>query len=265
MANSGATVMPPAVLLGQGLTGEGVLVTGAASGIGRQTIELLARIGAHVCAVDVDAAALEDAVACLPGEARHFAVVLDIADVDAIPLAVADAAARLPSLRALVHAAAYLKREQLDQVTAASWDRHVDVNLKGTFFLNRAVADVMLARRSGGRIVNFASVAWMTGPAFGSDAYVATKAGVVAMSRGFAKRFGPHGITVNVIAPGQIDTPMQRDDNAPAVVEAAIQACPLQRMGDPAEVAAVAVFLASDHASFISGATMNVSGGALLY
>jgi NAD(P)-dependent dehydrogenase (short-subunit alcohol dehydrogenase family) len=85
------------------------------------------------------------------------------------------------------------------------------------------------------------------------------------MTRGLARAYGPDGILVNAIAPGQIDTPMQHRDNAPEVVEAAIRACPLRRMGRPEEVAAVAVFLASNHASFINGATINVSGGLVLY
>jgi len=99
----------------------------------------------------------------------------------------------------------------------------------------------------------------------GSDAYVAAKGGVVSMSRGFAHHYGPHGIRVNVIALGQINTPMQHVDNTPEIVASAAAACPLRRMGKPEELARVAVFLASDHASFINGATLNVSGGLLMY
>ncbi len=125
---------------------------------------------------------------------------------------------------------------------------------------------LLLAERGlGGRIVLFSSVAWQTGPINGSDVYVATKGAVVSMARGFARRFGPNGVTVNVIAPGQIDTPMQRRDNDDATMAATAAAGPLGRMGSPDEVAAVAVFLLSDHAGFVSGATLNVSGGLLMY
>jgi len=88
---------------------------------------------------------------------------------------------------------------------------------------------------------------------------------VVTMTRSFAKSYGPHGILVNVVSPGQINTPMQHVDNPPAVIEASMQACPLRRMGEPEEVAAVVVFLASRHASFVNGATLNVSGGSVMY
>ena len=103
------------------------------------------------------------------------------------------------------------------------------------------------------------------GPLYGSDAYVAAKGGVVSMNRGFARQFGKYGIRINVIAPGQINTPMQHLDNDPAVVAAAAASCPLGRMGEPDELARVAVFIASDQASFVHGATINVSGGILLY
>jgi NAD(P)-dependent dehydrogenase (short-subunit alcohol dehydrogenase family) len=145
------------------------------------------------------------------------------------------------------------------------WDYQLNVNLRSGFFLNRAAGKVMIERKSLGRIINFTSTAWMMGPMYGSDAYVAAKGGIVSMTRGFARQFGPHGIRVNVIAPGQINTPMQHVDNTTEIIAAAAAACPLGRMGEPEEVARVAVFLASDNASFINGATINVSGGLLMY
>lgn len=108
-------------------------------------------------------------------------------------------------------------------------------------------------------------MAWLTGPFLGSDAYVIGKAGIVAMTRGLARSFGPHGVLVNTISPGQIDTPMQHLDNPPEMSERTAAQCPLGRMGRPEGVAAVAVFLASRHASFVNGATINVSGGLIMY
>ena len=250
--------------LGAGLEGRGVIVTGAASGIGRATAIALAAAGARVAGVDRDEAGLRDTVAALPG-ANHLPVTFDLANISAIEGLVADIVAEFGDLWALAAVAAYLRRQPLEEVTEADWDDQHDVNLKAAFFLNRAAGRVMIEGGQGGRIVNFSSMAWLIGPLFGSDAYVVSKAGVVSMTRGFARQFGPHGVLVNTIAPGQIDTPMQHTDSPPEVVAAATAQCPLGRMGRPEELAAVVVFLASEHASFVNGATINVSGGSVMY
>lgn len=250
--------------LGAGLEGRGVIVTGAASGIGRATARSMAAAGARVAAVDVDAAGLETTVADLAGEG-HVAMTFDLADVNAIEPMVRSAAAHLGDLWALAHVAAALRRQRVDDVTEADFDLHTTVNLKATFFLDRAVGQLLVERGGGGRIVNFTSAAFLTGALSGSDAYVATKGGVVTMTRSFAKQYGPHAITVNVISPGQVDTPMQHVDNPKELVEAAIQACPMRRMGRPDEVADAVVFLASRHASFVNGATLTVSGGSVMH
>lgn len=251
--------------LGSGLEGRGVLVTGAASGIGRATARAMASAGAQVAAVDRDEAGLADTVAGLVGSTGHRAVPFDLAETAAIPDMVADIAAGFGDLWALAHVAAVLRRQPLDEVTEADWDLQIDVNLKASFFLNRAAGNAMVANGGGGRIINFTSGAWLTGPMSGSDAYVASKGGVVSMTRGFARHFGPHGVLVNTVSPGQIDTPMQHVDNPAEVVAAATAACPLRRIGQPEELAAVVVFLASQHASFVNGATINVSGGSIMY
>ena len=250
--------------LGAGLEGRGVLVTGAASGIGRATAQAMAAAGARVAAVDRDAQLLATAVDELAGSG-HVPMEFDLSRVAGIPEMVARARDGLGDLWALAHIAAALRRQRLDDVTEADWDLHANVNLKASFFLNRAVGRVLIAGGGGGRIVNFTSAAFLTGALSGSDAYVASKGGVVSMTRSFARAYGPHGILVNVVSPGQIDTPMQHVDNPPEVVAASMQACPLRRMGEPAEVAAVVVFLASRHASFVNGATITVSGGSVMY
>lgn len=252
-------------LLGEGLAGRAVIVTGAAGGIGGATATAVAEAGARVWALDLPGRALDAAVAALPG-AGHRAVGLDLSDTGAIEPTVRELVADSEDpFWGLVHAAAYLRRKDYSEVTVEDWDAQVDVNLKATFFLNRVVGDQLVAGGIGGRIVNFASVAWMTGALVGSDVYVATKGGVVSMTKGFVKRLGPAGITVNVIAPGQVDTAMQRVDNTDTWMAAAAEGTPLRRMGTPEELANVALFLLSDNASFISGTTLNVSGGALLY
>ena len=163
------------------------------------------------------------------------------------------------------HVAAVLRRRSLDDVTEDDWNLQMDINLKASFFLNRETRNAMVAGGGGGRIINFASMAWLVGPLLGSDAYVISKAGIVSMTRGFARAIGPHGILVNTVSSGQIDTPMQHRDNTPEVMEGAMSMCPLGRMGRPEEAAAVVLFLASRHASFVNGATINVSGGLIMY
>lgn len=248
-----------------GLEDRGVIVTGAASGIGRATAAAMAAAGARVAAVDRDADGLAATVAAFDEPDRHAALTFDLTEIAAIPDLVARAREALGGLWALAHVAATLRRQVLDEVTEADWDLQATVNLKASFFLNRAVGQSMIAAGGGGRIINFTSAAFLTGALSGSDAYVASKGGVVTMTRSFAKSYGPHGILVNVVSPGQINTPMQHVDNPPAGIEASMQACPLRRMGEPEEVAAVVVFLASRHASFVNGATLNVSGGSVMY
>ncbi len=242
-----------------------MLVTGGASGIGRATAVAMAAVGANVAVLDRNAEGVEATIAELDEPGRHLAVPYDLADVAGLAPMVERVADGLGDLWALAHVASVLRRQPLDEVTEADWDLQHDVNLKASFFLNRAVGQLLIARGGGGRIINFTSAAFLTGAIYGSDAYVASKGGVVTMTRSFAKQYGPHGILVNCISPGQVDTPMQHVDNTREVVEAAIKACPLRRIGQPEELAAVVVFLASTHASFVHGATINVSGGSTLY
>jgi len=250
--------------LGAGLRGKVAIVTGASSGIGRATALLFANEGLKVCATARDSEGLK-ALEKEMSAGDHMYRVLDLQDVKGCEALVAEVDQRYGSIFVLAHIGAYLRRKDLFEVTEDDWDVQLDVNLRATFFLNRAVGKVMIDKKIPGRIINFSSSSWMIGPMKGSDAYVASKGGVVSLARGFARQFGPHGIRVNVIAPGQINTPMQHVDNDPKIVADAAAACPLRRMGEPEELARTTLFLASDNASFIHGATINVSGGGLMY
>ena len=252
-------------LLGAGLADEAVIVTGASGGIGRAIAHALAEAGARVCAVDLPHSALDEVVASLPGRDDHLAVELDLGHTSTIEPTIRAATEALGGIWALVHAAAFLRRQAPVDVTEETWDAQLDVNLKATFWLNRVVGELLIEGGRGGRIINFTSAAWMTGPMIDSDVYAASKGGVVTMTKGFARRLGAAGITVNAISPGQIATPMQSQENTAEAMAAVAANCPLGRMGTAQEVAAVAVFLASEHASFVSGATINVSGGLLMY
>ncbi len=253
-----------ALALGAGLVGKSAIVTGASSGIGRATALLFAQEGLKVCATARDEAGLQELARLMPA-GDHIYRVLDLQDVQGCQTLVTEVDKHYGGIDVLAHIAASLIRKDLFDVTEEDWDQQLDVNLRSTFFLNRAVGKVMIDRGIKGSITNYASSSWLIGPMKGSDAYVASKGGIVSLARGFARQFGPHGIRVNVIAPGQINTPMQHVDNDPKIVAEAAAACPLRRMGEPEELARVTLFLASENASFINGATLNVSGGLLMY
>jgi NAD(P)-dependent dehydrogenase (short-subunit alcohol dehydrogenase family) len=140
-----------------------------------------------------------------------------------------------------------------------------DVNLKATFFLNQAAARQFRAQRRGGRIVNFASQGWWSGGFGGSVAYAASKGGIVSMTRGLARSFAKDGVTVNAVSPGAADTAMMRSGLSDEQLAGFVATIPLGRMAAPSELAGTVLFLASDHASYITGATINVSGGWLMY
>lgn len=253
------------VSLGAGLEGKGVICTGAAGGIGAAVARAFASVGARVMAVDLDQAAVDAVVADLEGEG-HVAVGLDLSDLARHEELVTRAREELGSVRALAHMAAVLRRRSnVDEVTEEDWDVQLDVNLKASFFLMRAVARSMRDAGEGGRIIAFSSQGWWTGGFGGSVVYCASKGGIVSMCRGLARTYGPHGITVNTVAPGQVETPMLLTDLDPKVLESMRAQTPLGRIAAPEEMAGIVVFLASDHASYITGATLNLTGGFLMY
>ena len=252
--------------LGAGLADRAVLVTGGAGAIGREVAAAFAAARARVAVTDLDQAAVEAVVAGLEEPARHVGLAVDLRDpVDAEAL-VARVRESLGRLDVLAHVAAVLRRQpDLDAVTLDDWQAQDDVNLRAAFFLNRAAARAMREQGTGGRIVNFASQGWWTGGFGGSVVYAATKGGIVSMSRGLARTYGPDGILVNCVAPGAVDTPMLREGMSDEALEAFRAQIPLGRFAAPREVAGAVVFLASDHASYITGAVLNVSGGQLMY
>lgn len=251
--------------VGAGLEGRGVVVTGAAGGIGRAVTAAFAAAGARVLAVDLDREAAEKVVAGLEGEG-HAAAGVDLADLTTHEPLMRRAIEELGSCYVLAHLAAVLRRRgDVDEVTEEDWDVQVDTNLKATFFLCRAAANAMREQGRGGRIITFSSQGWWTGGFGGSVVYAASKGGVTSMTRGLARTYGKDGITVNAVSPGQANTPMLTTGLAEEVLRSMTDATPLGRIAEPAELAGPVVFLASDHASFITGATLNVSGGFLMY
>lgn len=241
--------------LDDGLAGSRVLVTGAAGGIGRAVAEAFLAAGAHVASSDLAAAGLPGAA--LPADLRDAGAAAGLAD---------RAADALGGLDAVAHLAGVLVRQpDLAQVTEDEWDLQHDVNLKATFFLLRSAAEQMRRAGTGGALIAATSQGWWTGGYGGSAVYAASKGGVVSLCRGLARTYGPAGITVNTVAFGAVNTPMLTTGLSPQATEKIIGDTPLGRLGTPQEVAGSVVFLASRRAAFITGATLNVSGGWLVY
>jgi NAD(P)-dependent dehydrogenase (short-subunit alcohol dehydrogenase family) len=260
-AYTSSAVVPTGVSHNRMLADKSILITGAAGAIGRATATAAAGAGAKVYLADLREPELARLVEFL-GEG-HFYSRVDVRDPASIERLCFDAVDKMGPLDGVAHVAGIIIRKpEIEAITEADWDMQVDVNLKGTFFLNRALGTRM-ARESS--IVNFSSIAWWTGGNRGSMVYAATKAGVVSLTRSFARAYAPLGIRVNAIAPGVVETPMITEGMTRADAEAYRQDIPLGRMAKPSELGNAVVFLLSNLSSYIAGAVLNVSGGRLLY
>jgi 3-oxoacyl-[acyl-carrier protein] reductase len=239
------------------------LVTGAGRGIGEAVAHALARQGAAVTVNDIDAEAVERVAAAIEadgGTAAAFARDVSLpAQCDEL---VDQVVARFGRLDILVNNAGIVPRLALEEMTEEVFDRVVAVNLKSVFFLSRAAGRAM--KRTGwGRIVNMSSTGARTGGLINATVYSATKAGVVSMTRSFARLYAKDNILVNAVAPGSVDTRMMSgiSDEALKIV---LDGVPLGRLSEPDEIAAVVAFLASEACSYMTGATVDVTGGAVM-
>lgn len=234
-----------------------MLVTGAAGGIGAAVAAAFVEAGANVAASDVRPLPDHGVRASLQTDMRHSAECERLVDW---------AAAELGGLDVVAHMAGVLvRRDDLAAVTEEDWDTQHDVNLKASFFLLRAAGELMTRQGTGGRLIATTSQGWWSGGYGGSAVYAASKGGLVSLCRGLARSYGPAGITVNTVAPGAVDTAMLTTDLADQALDKIVADTPLGRLGRPEEVASAVLFLASSRSSFISAATLNVSGGWLTY
>ncbi|WP_034853895.1 SDR family NAD(P)-dependent oxidoreductase [Inquilinus limosus] len=245
-----------------GLAGRIAVVTGAASGIGRATALLLARLGCIVTAADRDAAGADE-TARQGADGRIAPAVFDLAEPASCRELIETTIQAYGRLDILVNAAALMIRQPIDEVGDDAIDRQMRVNLAGPFHLCRA-AHAAMAPQGRGRIVLFASQGAHTGGYVGSAVYAATKAGVIALAKSFARAWAPDGLTVNVVSPGAADTPMLRDGVAPDALARFLATIPLGRAATPEEVARCVAFLASDWAGYVTGHTLDVNGGQLM-
>jgi 3-oxoacyl-[acyl-carrier protein] reductase len=235
------------------------IVTGAAQGIGHATALKFAREGAIVIVCDRNAAAVEDTVAqCRDSGAQADGFVVDVTrreQVDAMVLTVKQRHGRID---VLVNNAGITKDARLQKMTEAQFDAVIDVNLRGVFHCAQSVCDTMVAQGAG-VILNASSVVGIYGN-FGQTNYAASKFGVIGFTKTWSRELGPKGVRVNAVAPGFVETPIL-DTIPDTVLQKMREHVPLKRLGRPEEIANVYAFLASDEASYVNGAVIEVSGG----
>ncbi|MDP3762508.1 MAG: SDR family NAD(P)-dependent oxidoreductase [bacterium] len=251
------------------LTNKVALVTGARRGMGKAHALALAKQGAKVIVTDIDALECQpvaDEIKSKGGEA--ICLKMDVSNKKEVDQIFDEAIKKFGRLDILVNNAGIYFSKPALELTEEDWDKMIAINLKGQFLCAQRAAREMAKNppAGGGRIINIASVAsGQVGVGISGGAhYTASKGGVIGMSETLAIEWAPLGITVNVIAPGAIDTPMVQAAQLPKeAMDAMLQRVPLKRIGRPEEVSAAVVFLASDEASYITGATFFVDGGWL--
>ncbi|WP_026692527.1 3-oxoacyl-[acyl-carrier-protein] reductase [Peribacillus kribbensis] len=245
------------------LAGKNALVTGASRGIGREIAIALAKEGANV-AVNYSGSKekAEEVAAEIKKLGRDaFAIQCDVSNAEAVSEMVKQTADRFGTIDILVNNAGITKDNLLMRMKEDEWDDVISINLKGVFLCTKAVTRPMMKQRSG-RIINVASIVGVSGNA-GQANYVAAKAGVIGLTKTTAKELAPRGILVNALAPGFITTDMT-DKLTEDMKQAMLGQIPLARLGEPADIAKVAVFLASNDSSYMTGQTLHVDGGMVM-
>ena len=238
------------------------IITGSGQGIGKATALLFAREGAAVIVAEYNkdtGEAVATEINEAGGEGRFVQV--DIANRESVQALISDVLETNGNIDVLVNNAGVIKDNTLEKMTDEEFDRVISVNLRGTYICTKEAAEIM-RKQGSGVILNAASVVALYGN-FGQTNYVASKAGVIGMTKVWARELGKYGIRVNAVAPGFISTDMIKDipEN---VIEMMLKKVPLRRMGQIEEVASVYAWLASDDASYVTGTIINVDGGVVV-
>ncbi len=247
------------------LEGKCAAITGGDQGIGRAIAERVAADGANVAiCYRSNVAGAQEVVAAITTLGRRCAAIqCDVGKIEDGKRFIASAVAQLGQLDILINNAGLERRADFWDVTEADYDAVLNVNLKGLFFVTQAFVRHRMTAKAGGKVINISSVhEELPFPHFAS--YCASKGGVKMLTRNLSIELAPLGITINSIAPGAIETPINKTLlNDPTKLQALLQKIPLKRLGEPSDVASLACFLASDDSSYITGTTLFVDGGLL--
>ncbi len=245
------------------LSGKTAAITGGAGGIGGAIARCFAGEGATLALLDLNGDGAAELAASLAGpDSGHFGGAIDVGDEASVNAAFATAAEAIGGIDILINTAAIAGAGTVEEMPVEDWDRMIQINLRGTFLCCRAVLPAM-RQRKWGRIVNFASeVAHRGNP--GLSHYAASKAAVIAFSKCLALEAIPDGICVNTLSPGPTDTTMLSGIDENVIAKLVNDLMPIGRLGKPEEIAAAALFLASDDAAFCVGTTLHANGGAYL-
>jgi len=248
------------------LTGKVALITGASSGIGAATASVFAGLGARVAIGyhrHADGAEqVRDGITAAGGHA--ICIQADVRRAQEIHALVNAAVSELGPIDILVNnAGSLIERMKILDVNEERWDEIMNLNLKSAVLCSQAVAGPMIERKSGS-IVNIVSIAGRNGGGPGAGAYATAKGGLITFTKSLAKELAPHGVRVNAVSPGVIDTPFHEVFSTPEMIRNFVAGIPLGRVGTSMECAQAIAFLASDAASYIVGETIEVNGGQLM-
>jgi 2-deoxy-D-gluconate 3-dehydrogenase len=258
------------------LNGKTAIVTGGAMGIGSGIAKRLAEAGANILIVDIvekeEALDTMNEIYKIGGKVEYFQA--DIAKTSNVDAIIEKAIMVFGDIHILVNNAGIFKYLPVTNLTEELWDRTMNINLKAAAFLSKAVVNFMIVKKHGGRIINISSIDSLK-PSGNLATYDASKGGIRMLTRSFAKEVGKYGITVNDIAPGGVNTPgaakilgdqasKEQMEAMKAGMEQFVKSLPLQRMGEPEDIANATLFLASNASAYITGTTIVVDGGLLL-
>jgi len=245
------------------LTGKVAIVTGASSGIGHATALELAASGASVVINyrNNEAGAEEARKKIAANNGRAICVQADVTKASDVGALVQRTIDELGPPDILVNnAGSLIERLRILELTEERWDEVVNLNLKSAFLCSKAVAASMIERKTGA-IINLSSIAGRNGGALGSIHYSTAKGGLITFTKGLAKELAPHGIRVNAVSPGVIDTPYHEQFSTSDMMKGYVNTIPMGRVGRPEEVASVIAFLASNNSSYLVGETIEINGG----
>ncbi|MBL7203281.1 MAG: 3-oxoacyl-ACP reductase FabG [Desulfobacteraceae bacterium] len=240
------------------------IITGGAKGIGRAVAEVLVSEGASVIISDMDmestSVAANEIKESIGGQVVPFKA--DVREKGDILSLVESTLKEFGRVDILFNNAGICTSPPIEEISEEEWDEMMDVNLRGVFFCSQAVMSVM-KEQGQGRILNMASLAGKTGGLAAGAHYSASKAGVICLTKTFARTLAPYGVTVNALAPGPVETDMLQTLQLDQM-EFTLEQCPLGRFADTADVVGAALFLLSDSARHITGTTLNLNGGLLM-